>query len=239
MKTARDEGAGGYHPLHWLEHAYLQLGRVDDATKMLAIIEDDAKRISSAYNRTHLAMCRATMLVETRGANGPASVMEPVDASGINSVGAFSNHDLAIALEHIRRKDLAEARRVHTRVKQRIETAKTARASANGSVDRYSTVERSAIDAVGVLENILDAAIEFAAGDRDNAIKRIIAAGEAEDKLDFEFGPPAIVKPAWELAGEMLLEAGRKKEAADAFRNALKRYPNRRLSTEGLRLASM
>ena len=66
----------------------------------------------------------------------------------------------------------------------------------------------------------------------------ITAAGEAEDKLVFEYGPPATVKPAWEAAGEMLLTIGRKTDAADAFRRVLKRYPNRKLSNEGLRKAT-
>ena len=88
------------------------------------------------------------------------------------------------------------------------------------------------------MENILDAAIQFAAGERDDAIKKIVAAAEAEDKLVFEYGPPAIVKPAWEAAGEMLLAMGRKAEAADAFRRVLKRYPNRKLSNEGLQKAN-
>ena len=125
MKTARDEGGGGYHPLHWLQHSYLQLGRVEDASKTLAIIEDDAKRISTPYNRTHLAMCRATMLVETRG-SGPASIMEPVDSAGISSIGAFSNHDLAIGLEYVRRKDLAEARRMLAKLRERRQAGKGA-----------------------------------------------------------------------------------------------------------------
>jgi TolA-binding protein len=87
------------------------------------------------------------------------------------------------------------------------------------------------------MENFLEAAFLFAAGDRDDAFKNIVAAADAEDKLIFEYGPPAIVKPAWEQAGEMFLKAGKKREAAEAFRNVLKRYPNRRLSNEGLKAA--
>ncbi len=66
----------------------------------------------------------------------------------------------------------------------------------------------------------------------------ITSAGEAEDKLVFEYGPPATVKPAWEVAGELLLAMGRKTEAAEAFRRVLKRYPNRKLSNERLRKAT-
>ncbi len=236
MKTARDGGTGGYHPLHWLQHSYLQLGKFDDAAKTLAIIEDDTKRTPSNYARTHLAMCRATMLVEERG-TGPASIMEPVDSSGINSIASFSNHDLAIGLEFVRRKDLDSARRSLAAMRSR-NVAGRSKTATSGSVDRYSVVAQSDLDAVEVMEKILEAAIEFASGSREEAIKRSVATAEAEDKLIFEYGPPAIVKPAWEAAGDMLLNAGRKAEAADAFRKALKRYPNRRLSNEGLLLAT-
>jgi predicted Zn-dependent protease len=100
------------------------------------------------------------------------------------------------------------------------------------------TVSQADIDTLTVMEQILDASIRFATADRDEALRQIVAAAEAEDKLVFEYGPPAIVKPAWEAAGEMMLAAGRKTEAAEAFRKALKRYPNRRLSNEGLKAAT-
>jgi tetratricopeptide (TPR) repeat protein len=176
------------------------------------------------------------MLVESRG-KGPASAMLPVDATGIKSFGAFANHDLAIGLEFVRRNDLPEARRMLDALRARTAAGRAAKSNANTGETRYAIVSQSDVDAGTVMENILDAAIQFASGDRDAAIKKIVAAGEAEDKLIFEYGPPAIVKPAWEAAGEMLLAAGKKAEAADAFQKALRRYPNRRLSNEGLRAA--
>ncbi len=236
MKTARDAGTGGYHPLHWLEHAYLQLGRNEDAAKLVVIVEDDMKRTPSAYAKTHLAMTRATFLVETRG-SGPASMMEPVDAGGISAQSVFVGHDMAIGLEYVRRKDLDAARRSLDSLRSKAAAMKGVTSNGNANPTRYSIVSQGDIDTVTVMGAILEAAIEFAGGDRDNALRKAVAAGEAEDKLVFEYGPPAIVKPAWEAAGEMLLEAGRKKEAADAFRKVLKRYPNRRLSNEGSRKA--
>lgn len=236
MKTARDEGTGGYHPLHWLLHGQLQLGHEDEAAKLLAVIENDAKTISSPYNKTHLAMCRATMLVETKG-KGPASTMVPVDPAGMRSFTTFSNHDMAIGLEHVRRNDLNEARRILDGLKARNSGGSSSKPAEGDNSSRYTTVTKADYDAGKVMEQILDAAIKFASGSRDEALKIIVAAAEAEDKLVFEYGPPAIVKPAWEAAGEMLLAAGRKPEAAEAFRKTLKRYPNRRLSNEGLKAA--
>ncbi len=237
MKTARDEGVGGYHALHWLQHSYLQLGRTDEAAKLLGVIEEDAKTNTSRPTLVHLALCRATMLVETRG-KGPASMMVRVDAPDRRTFGAFSNHDLAIGLEYVRMNDLPEARRMLEALRVGNAAVRTTKGNAGSGESRYSIVSQAGVDTGTVMEQILDASIQFASGTRDEAIRKILAAGEAEDKLIFEYGPPAIVKPAWEAAGELLLATGRKSEAANAFRNALKRYPNRRLSNEGLKAAA-
>jgi tetratricopeptide (TPR) repeat protein len=236
MKTARDEGGGGYHALHWLEHSYLQIGRTDEAAKLVATVEEDLKKSAPPGARSHLAMCRATFLVETRGA-GPDSMMLPVDASGIASQGVFANHDMAIGLEYVRRKDIAGASRMLDSIRAKINSMTLAK-STSSATTRYTSVSQGDIDTVSVMENILAAAIRFASGEKEKALKEIRAAAETEDLLVFEYGPPAIVKPAWEAAGELLMEAGRKSEAADAFRRTLKRYPNRRLSNEGLNAAT-
>jgi predicted Zn-dependent protease len=51
-------------------------------------------------------------------------------------------------------------------------------------------------------------------------------------------GPPEPIKPAFELYGEMLLEAGRAKEAAQAFEQSLLRTPRRTPSVLGLARAA-
>lgn len=52
-------------------------------------------------------------------------------------------------------------------------------------------------------------------------------AAEAESKLAFAFGPPDPIKPAAELLGELLLQAGQAQKADAAFRQALLRAPGR------------
>jgi tetratricopeptide (TPR) repeat protein len=235
MKTARDAGTSGYHPLYWLIHAYLQLGRSEDAAKLVTTIEDDIKRTATTSARRTLAMARATFLVEERGV-GPESLMLPVDSGETISQVVFAGHDLAIGLEHVRRNNLTGARSTLDSIRRRNSSMKAARGETS-VVSRYTNVSQIDIDTVAVMERILAAAIEFASGERESGIRNILSAAEAEDKLIFEYGPPAIPKPAWEAAGELLLAAGRKKEAVDAFQNALKRYPNRRLSNEGLKAA--
>jgi len=59
-------------------------------------------------------------------------------------------------------------------------------------------------------------------------------AAALEDRMPAEFGPPPDVKPAHELFGEMLLEAGRAAEAQREFARALALAPKRALSLLGL-----
>ncbi|MFZ1330087.1 MAG: hypothetical protein WAW27_13745, partial [Chitinophagaceae bacterium] len=49
----------------------------------------------------------------------------------------------------------------------------------------------------------------------------------------YSYGPPAIVKPSFEMYGEWLLENNRPKEALEQFELALKLMPNKRLSLQG------
>ena len=237
MKTARDENAGGYHPLHWLEHSYLQIGKSEEAAKLIAIVENDIKQNPSAYARTHLAMCRATFLVEMQG-KGPASLLESVDTTGVTALTPFAGHDFAVGLEFVRRKDIAAAKQSLDSLRSKIATMKGAMSKESGAPNRYTTVLPNDVDTVGVMAMILESTIEFTSVDKESALRKAISAAEAEDKLVFEYGPPIIVKPAWEKVGEILLEVGRKTEAADAFRRTLKRYPNRRLSNLGLQTAT-
>lgn len=239
MKTARDQNMGGYHPLHWLEHAYLQVGRNDEAARLVAVMEEDVQKNPTASARSHLATTRATWLVETRGA-GPNSMMQPVDTSGIAAaLGPFARHDLAQGLAAIERKNLAAARQALTELRRRIEAAQGALRNRREVTSRYEAVSPAQIGAAQVMELILAASIQFASGKRAEAIQKARMAGRTEDDLDFEYGPPATVKPAWEVAGELLLRTGRKTEAVEAFERVLARYPNRRLALEGLRNAQV
>jgi tetratricopeptide (TPR) repeat protein len=64
-------------------------------------------------------------------------------------------------------------------------------------------------------------------GNLASAIDLAQKAAEAESKLAFAFGPPDPIKPAAELLGELLLQAGQAQKADAAFRQALLRAPGR------------
>jgi len=69
----------------------------------------------------------------------------------------------------------------------------------------------------------------------DEGLRRLQAAAAAEDAMPFEFGPPALQKPTFELLGEELLRAGRTGEARAAFERAEGRTPGRTAVLDGLK----
>jgi tetratricopeptide (TPR) repeat protein len=67
----------------------------------------------------------------------------------------------------------------------------------------------------------------YAEGKRDDGLKAMSAAADAEDKTEKHPVTPGAPKPARELYGEMLLASGNPKEALAAFEATLKKEPNR------------
>jgi len=67
----------------------------------------------------------------------------------------------------------------------------------------------------------------FAQGRKDEAIAQLATAADAEDATDKSAISPGPLAPARELFGDMLLEAGKPKEALAAFESTMKKEPNR------------
>ena len=90
-----------------------------------------------------------------------------------------------------------------------------------------------------ILEKELRALLQQAGGDAAGAIGLVREAGTLEDAMPFEFGPPVTVKPSHELLGELLLQAGRPREAEVEFTRALRLAPKRTRSLIGLAHAAL
>jgi tetratricopeptide (TPR) repeat protein len=84
-----------------------------------------------------------------------------------------------------------------------------------------------------IMHDELAATIAMAEGRHDEAISLLTRAAELEVGMRPPSGPPDVPKPAHELLGEALIEAGRVGEAAAAFDTSLLRMPNRPRSLMG------
>ena len=80
---------------------------------------------------------------------------------------------------------------------------------------------------VEIQRQIVEAWVAFAEGKKDDAVTQMRAAADAEDASDKAAVTPGPLAPARELLGEMLLDAGRAKEALAAFETTMQKEPNR------------
>ena len=226
--------AHSFHALSWLEYGYLQQGRYADARRTLALMEADAAAgASSGRAKAGFASMRAAYVVETRRWKGDAVALQIPADDAHRDLDLFTTGFAAIESG-----DRAGARKALAAMSAKPDIGAgggggSAHAHGGGAMS-YSG--GSSADAV--LRQLLEARIDFAEGHRDRAIAGAKSAAALEDGLNYEFGPPDVVKPAHELLGEMLLEAGRPADARKEFEAALARYPGRALSLLGLARAA-
>jgi tetratricopeptide (TPR) repeat protein len=234
LKTARAAGDAGYHPLLWLEYAYLQKNLRTDALELVRSVAHDVSVGSSKENRLRLAFARATWLVETRGGND-ADARLAVDSSGVTYFLYFAVHDFARGISAAA-GDSSAARGALAQLRARFNTIADGPAAVTAAW--YDTTSDEELVQARALADALDGTIQFYDGKRDAGLARVQTAIDATAHLEFEYGPPWSAKPLDELLGELLLADGRRPAAAQAFHRALLSYPNRRLALEGLAAAS-
>ena len=214
--------AHNYHALFWLEYSYLQLGRYADARKALSLMEADAGKSGSERAKNHRAMMRAAYVVETRRFDG--DVARTLSEEGERGVALFAAGFAAVSKGD---RDRAGQALVAF-------AKKPAEGHRHGGGPGYAMGGMSGAGADPVMEKELEALLASARGEKERGLALAKEAAGAEDAMSFEFGPPAVAKPAHELLGEMLLAAGNAAEARVEFERALAHAPNRALSLLGL-----
>jgi len=214
-----------YHALFWLEYSYLQMGRYGDARKTLAAMEEDAKKSGSDRAKSHRAMMRAAYVVETRRFD--ADVARALSEDGGRGVTLFSEGFAALAKGN---REPAE--------KALATIGKEPPGGHHGASSTYAMGRTSGASADPVMKKELEALLASLKEDKERALTLAREAAAAEDAMTFEVGPPAVIKPARELLGEMLLKFGNAAEARAEFERSLARTPERALSLLGLARAA-
>ena len=75
--------------------------------------------------------------------------------------------------------------------------------------------------------SLLGAWIKFASGKTEDGLAQIRVAAEWEDKTEKHPVTPGPIIPARELLGDMLMQAGKPKEALAAYEHSMRVEPNR------------
>ena len=220
-----DAAEHGYHAYLWLSYAYLQQGRVQEARRVVdhmgrLLEEAPVRRV--AY---HYAAGRASWIIDAEAWNdlppAPEAISEAPPAARAATL-------FAEGLAAARRGDVAAAERALADIEA------AGRQTPAGDAHHGMAVSAADREGIAVTAQQLAAVVALARGDTARGLDLLGKAVEAEAAMPYDYGPPFPAKPANELLGEALLAEGRRAEAAEAFRAALRRAPGRRLSLTGL-----
>jgi tetratricopeptide (TPR) repeat protein len=211
------------HYTQWLGYGYLQQGRYEEALRHL-----ERMRQNEGQARRGLAVLsqmRAEYVVNTERWDSPSLRWE-IDLSAVRARDAAVDAFVA-GLSALRRGDRAGAGRGLADL-------------VDVNQHRASVPGRPRDQIPDILEKELRALLRQADGGAavGEAVALMREATALADAMPVEFGPPGEVKPAHELFGEMLLEAGRPRDAQREFERQLRLTPKRALSLRGLARAA-
>ena len=218
-------GREDFHTLSWLQYAYLQQGKFDDAGKALATAKAVADKDKTPGVQGGYASMIARQIVESQKWQklpvGSAGGVRDGGAPGYDGNAAYV---LAAGLGAASTGDTATAGAALDILNT---MAKQAESGSNAYRAKPFQIMAKEVGAVIAAKN--DAAVA------DKLFQDAIA---IESSLDAPSGPTEPIKPSFELYGEFLLDQGRAKDAAAQFQASLLRTPNRRLSVQGLERAN-
>ncbi len=220
------EGRGDFHALSWLEYGNLMLGNFDEAKKdvELARAADERNPGKGGVHQGYLLM-RARYILET----GQCEKISIDDATGAAAGGGTDygrgaddgDWTFIAGLCAAKSNDLAAGEKAAAQL-----DAMRQRTEARG--DSFGA------KSFAIMEKELNAELQLRRGQKTEAVRIAKEAADIDLSMAPPSGPPDPLKPALELLGDVLLEAGQAKEAAAAYEQELLRTPNRTPSMKGL-----
>jgi tetratricopeptide (TPR) repeat protein len=214
-------GREDFHTLSWLQYAYLQQGKFDEAAKSVAVAKAVADRFNQPNVRDGYAGMLARQIVESEKWEKLPLASGPVRDGGAPGYDGNAAYVFAAGFSAAHLNDLETANRA-----LEILTAMQKQAESGSNAYRAKPI---AVMAKEVASGI--AHIQHNTADAERLLKEAIA---IEATLDAPSGPPEPIKPSFELYGQFLRAVGRAKEAEPQFQQALLRMPNRRISVQAL-----
>jgi tetratricopeptide (TPR) repeat protein len=219
-------GREDFHTLSWLQYAYLQQAKIDDAQRCVDMAKTVAdKNLDNPRIRDGYASMKARQVIETarwEKLGLPTGAVRDGGAPGYDGSAAYL---LAAGLSAAKLGDAATANTA-------LDKLRAMRTQAESGSNAYRAKP------FAIMEKEVGAAIASMQKDGAAAEKLLKEATAIELTLDAPSGPPEPIKPSFELYGELLVEQGRMKDAQAQFEQSLSRMPNRRAALQGLERAS-
>ncbi len=236
-----------YHSLHWLMYVYLQQGRYGKAEESLGVMRQSLAEFPKDDPRdlmfgtfTHAQMV-AAFVTETERWDAAEQLLgqqaKTGDAKGqaASVPDQFKTYVVVARIPAIFTRGMAAAATGSADAQKSLAELRASREQATG-VQQPFVAQLVKLSEIQELE--IGAVAAAAKNNFDEAIKTMRKATALEEAMPPPPGPPPMIKPSHELFGEILLRAGRPKEAAEQFEISLRRHPNRARSLLGVARAA-
>jgi tetratricopeptide (TPR) repeat protein len=250
-----------YHSLHWLLYVYLQQGRYRKAEELLALMKKTMSestydnKLRPNYYEDNYANMAAAFVVETERWN-LAPTLFPADAQVVmgqlaaaervtqptqTMAGAHGGHGGNGGAQPATGDGSATVRASNRRQTLPLFIRGLAGAmTGSGEVETSLTGLKATSAGIPRANAVLEIRqLEIAAlaasmkQDHTSASELMNKAIALEEQLGPPSGPPNLIKPSYELFGEVLLRAGKPEAALEQFKATLLRQPNRARSLLG------
>ena len=220
-----------FHSLNYLQYAYLQLGRYNDAKRLTDIIKAQYDRLA---NRT---TAPDTPELQSRHVRGRTIYALP-DRVAYGYFDMLTRYIVeAGAWEAVPKVPLVATSRDFVAMKLQLEAMSAAKrgdaGEAKAAADRIVALSNEpsqhpfAKQIITLQAKEAEALAAQAAGDREGAIEKMSEAIAIEDSIYALSQPPYPIIPAHELFGTMLVEMKRPADAMKHFTETLRRTPGR------------
>ena len=217
-------GREDFHTLGWLQYAYLQEGKFDEAQQCVDQAKAVADKDTAGNVRDGYAAMKARQIAETGKFEKLALTVGPVKDGGAPGYDGNAAYVFAAGVSAANLDDPATANLA-------LEKLKATRTQAESGSNAYRARP------FAIMEKELAAVIAFMQKDTATAERLLKEATVIELTLDAPSGPPDPIKPSFELYGTLLLDLNRPADAAAQFQQSLTRMPNRRAALDGLKRA--
>lgn len=218
-----------FHALYWLQYAYLQQGRYDEAQACLDELAPIANRDDSTRGlKERLLRQQALQTVETEQwkVGDVDGLLAQVRGQGQVDERTAATVLFASGMSAVRTSDLATAKKARDGIHE-----VHGKMGEDANEDEKKQVE--------IMAREMDALVASAEGKAEEARSHMKAATSVAETMEPPSGPPgeattdSPIKPPHELYGELLLEQGDAEAALDVFETSLLRTPKRARSLLG------
>ncbi len=230
------------HSGDWGQYGFLQLGDYAGARERIQAFEWMVETTKNQRATGALSLVRARYIIETEEWK-----VQPVAEDASNQT------ILANGFSAVKTGDMATAAKMEAMLAAKAKAAPGAAAASSNPHAEHGAAPTSAEATAGkpapaapamgggsdagkgvrIMHKELQALIAQAKGQSDQAITLLKEAAQIEESMRPPNGAADPIKPSHELLGEVLLQAGKAKDAAEAFETSLLRMPNRARSLMG------